>query len=152
MRVPVDIVQARGWNRLVAEKVEPAIQKRFFVYFYEPEFFPERDGPLPVVVPHDENDVSIQSVEVFNDPLFVSESKVSEMVDRILSRYHPVPVSNDNFVHLRRISEWPTAVFHDVFVSEVRIRNEEVHYLPSLLIESVLRTPAARLERLPVIG
>ena len=151
VRVPVDIIQARGRNRLVAEKIEPAIQKRFFVDLGKTKFLPERNGSLPIVVPHDEDDTSIQGSEVFSNPFFVGESEVPEMVDRIFSGHGSIPIPNDRRVHLCRILERSTAVLVDIFVTEVRIRDKEVHPSPSLLVWSNYLAPSARLKRSPVL-
>ena len=80
---------------------------------------------LDIVVPDDEIDFPIQSVQYICPFRRATQTEIAQVKDNIIHSYYMIPVRYKGFVHLIHILERTTAKIDDVSMVEVSVRCKE---------------------------
>lgn len=74
------------------------------------------------MITENEIDFSIQSVKNLGPFMGSSQAKIPQMKHDIILTNYPVPISDQCFIHIFYILEWPLAKANDIRMIKVRVR------------------------------
>lgn len=81
-----------------------------------------------IVISKTEVDVSVQATQHPLGLLVGSKAEISEMEDDVLRGDNRIPVRDQRFMHLAKVSIWPLRILDDVRMEEVGVRCEKVSH------------------------